>query len=435
MTLRNSPHDPWVRLAAGVWVVLALMAVGRAAFAHHPRHAGCYAVFAQAGRDWVAGRDLYDAGQPDSLVVFRYAPTVAALLAPLGLVPDVIGNGLLRLANLGVFTAGLWQWQRVAFPDTFTPRRRAVFFLLVAAVGNNYLMDVQVNVLTAGLLLMTAAGAITGRWWVAAASIGLAVALKAYPVSLALVLCLMAPRQFAWRWAVAQAGWFALPFLLQDPGYVARQYRDWVEYGLNQRFVDGWFRDAMYLAGQLGWPMTRVAYFRVELVAAGVVGAVCWAHRRRPWAAAVNTAYGLCVGWMLAFGPATETVTYILVAPAVAGAVVLAWARPHPVWCRAVLGAATLLLAGTQLELLFPGPHRLQLAGANPAAVLLFLVVIGVRGFGADPRGRRGPAGRVVSPPTGFPAARPELANEGRAAVSGGPSTPAAHQEARPGGM
>ena len=414
MMPRGSPH--LVRLAVIIWTVLAVMSVGRAALAHHPRHAGCYDVYAQAGRDWLAGRDLYDANQPDSLVVFRYAPVVAALFAPLGLVPDVVGNGLLRLVNLGVFAAGLWVWQRVALPTWFQPRQRAVFFLLVAAVANNCLMDLQVNTLTAGLLLLTTAGAITGRWWLAAVSIGLAVLLKVYPASLALVLCVLAPRQFAWRWAVAQAGWFALPFVLQEPAYVVSQYRDWTTYGLNPRYADGWFRDVMYLAGRVGWSMTRAEYTRLELVAAGVVGLLCLVHAvRRPRPDAVNTAYALCVGWMLAFGPASETVTYILAAPAVAGVAALAWYRPTPIWYRLVLGAAVLLLAGTQLELLFPGPHRLQLAGANPAAVLLFLTAVGIRGVGDSGDGPacctvlfeiRMPVGRTVlaAEPLGHPA-------------------------------
>jgi hypothetical protein len=375
--------DGWVRFALAVWVVLALMSVGRAALAHHERHAGCYDVFVDGGRHWLHGEDLYDKERPNSLHVFRYAPTLAALLTPNGVLPIVVGNGLLRLVNLVVFLVGLWWWQRVCLPASVTPRQRAAFFLLVAALANNYLMDVQINIITAGLLLLTTAGVVAGRWWVAAVSTALAVVLKAYPVSLALVLCLLAPWQFAWRWVVAQAGWFALPFLLQSPDYVARQYRDWVEYGLNARFFPGWFLDAMYLADQLGLTMTRGDYFRVAFVAAGCVAATCVLHRlRRPAIPAVNTAYGLCVGWMLVFGPSSEQVTYILAAPAVAGATFLAWYFPNPVWFRAVLTAAAVLLAGTQFELLFPGPHRFKLYGAHPAALLLYLLAVGRQGFG-----------------------------------------------------
>jgi hypothetical protein len=366
-----------------VWVVLALMSVGRAALAHHERHAGCYDVFADGGRHWLHGEDLYDKVHVHALHVFRYAPTLAALLTPLGVLPVVPGNALLRFVNLAAFLAGLWWWQRVSLPASVTPRQRAAFFLLVAALANNYLMDVQINIITAGLLMLTTAGAATGRWWVAAISVGLAVVLKAYPVSLALVLCVLAPRRFAWRWAVAQAGWFALPFLLQSPEYVAGQYRDWVEYGLNARFFPGWFLDAMYLADKFGLVMTRGEYFRLAAGAAVCVAVVCARHRVcRPGLAAVNAAYGLCVGWMLAFGPSSEQVTYILAAPAVAGATFLAWYFPNPVWLRAVLSIAAGLLAGTQFELLFPGPHRFKLYGAHPAALLLYLLAVGRQGFG-----------------------------------------------------
>ncbi len=378
-----SLRDPWVRLAVGTWALLIVMIVGRAALANHPRHGGSYSIYAEAGQHWLAGAELYDHHNRNSLVVFRYSPPVAALFAPLGLLPTIVGNGLLRIVNLLVFAAGLWRWQRIVLPATFTARYRAAFYLVLAAVANNSLMDVQVNILTAGLLLLTTAGAIAGRWWEAALSIGLAVALKGYPVSLALVLCVLAPRKFAWRWAIAQAGWFALPFLLQGPSYVAHQYQDWAEYGLNPRYAVGWFRDAMYLAESLGWWMSRSEYLWVELVAAGVVGVLCLIHGAlQPVAPGITTTYALCVGWMLLFGPASETVTYILAAPAIAGAVVLSWGRPGPGWFRMLVTGAAVLLTGTQLELLFPGPHWLQVAGAHPLAILLFMIAVGIHGFG-----------------------------------------------------
>jgi hypothetical protein len=396
---RSPLRGRWVRFAIIVWAILAVISVGRAALAHNPRHAGCYAVFEAGGRHWLRGEDLYEKVQTNSLNVFRYAPTLAALLTPLAVTPLWVGNGLLRLVNLAVFLAGLWWWQRVTLPTSVTPRQRATFFLLVAAVGNNYLTDVQINVITAGLLLLTTAGATTGRWWVAAICVGLAVVLKAYPVSLALVLCVLAPRRFAWRYALAQLGWFALPFLLQNPEYVAGQYRDWLKYGLNARFVEGWFVDVMYLAGRFGVGMTRAEYWALSAAAAGCVAGLVLLHRNRgDWTREVNTAYGMCVGWMLAFGPSSEQVTYILAAPAVAGSLFLAWHRPNPRWFRAVLTAAAFLLAGTQFELLFPGPHRFKLYGAHPAAMVLYLLAVGRQGFG-HPTARPEPAAEASAPP------------------------------------
>ena len=257
----------------------------------------------------------------------------------------------------------------------------------MAAVGNNYLMDVQFNVVATGLMLCTIAGAMTGRWWVAAAAVGLAVAMKGYPISLALVLCVLSSRQFAWRYLIAQTAWFALPFVTQDPGYVVRQYRDWVDYGLNARFLNGWFKDAMYLAEQLGIAMTRSDYYRVEVAAAAVVGLGCLAHHiRRGGGGSWNACYALCVGWMLAFGPASEQVAYIQAAPVVAGVAFAAWLWPNPLWFRALASAAFTLLAATQFELLFPGPHQFQLGGAHPAAMLIAMVAVALHGFGVNPQ-------------------------------------------------
>jgi hypothetical protein len=157
--------------------------------------------------------------------------------------------------------------------------------------------------------------------------------------------------------------------------------------------VDGWFLDVMYLAGRLGIWMTRAEYFGIAAVAGLCVAVLAVVHHyRRPWAPAVNAAYGLCVGWMLAFGPSSEQVTYILAAPAVAGSLFLAWRHPNPVWFRAVLTTAAVMLAGTQFELLFPGPHRFKLYGAHPAALLLYLAAVGLNGFGYHSREAARPA-------------------------------------------
>ncbi len=99
---------PWA--AWGVWLLLIGLALGRAALHHSPQHIGCFEVFANAGRHWVAGESLYDVGNPDYLVLFRYSPLVAALLAPLAWLDGPAGNFLLRFINLAVLMPGLWWW-------------------------------------------------------------------------------------------------------------------------------------------------------------------------------------------------------------------------------------------------------------------------------------------------------------------------------------
>ena len=53
--------------------------------------------------------------------------------------------------------------------------------------------------------------------------------LKIYPVALALLLVLVYPRRLGLRLLLALALLAALPFLMQEPGYVLRQYQLWYE--------------------------------------------------------------------------------------------------------------------------------------------------------------------------------------------------------------
>src|SRR6516164_9133668 len=111
---KNASRELWPRLALMAWGVLIFLAVGRAALHYHPRHTGCYDVFAEAGRHWLNVQTLYEPDNPVYLELFRYSPLGAALLTPLALVPDPVGNALLRLINLAVFVPGLWWWSQTA---------------------------------------------------------------------------------------------------------------------------------------------------------------------------------------------------------------------------------------------------------------------------------------------------------------------------------
>jgi hypothetical protein len=335
----QSPSGKWQRTAVVAWTILIFLAVGRAALYHHPRHQGCYPVFADGGRHWLRGEDLYDNQHPDSLNVFRYSPLIAAGLVPLAFVPDPLGSAMLRGASLAVFLLGLELWSRAALP---TGEQRAGLFLLCIPLTCPSLMDVQLNVLTIGLLLVATAAACEERWWTAALAASLACCLKAYPVSLALVLAALFPRRFAGRWGITMAVCLALPFLLQRPDYVVDRYEDWVRWGLNQRrpnSVGHAFQDFMLLCQRWLVPIRRESYFWVEVVVGVLIALVCLCHR---WRGAshhglLNCVFGLCCGWMMAFGPATEATTYIQLAPTVAGATLIVWTSPQRLWYRTSL--------------------------------------------------------------------------------------------------
>src|SRR5437868_4077086 len=125
----------WTRAALVAWGVIIFLSVGRTAFHYHPRHIGCYDVFAGAGRHWLHGPSLYDIGGENYLELYRYSPLVAAGLVPLAWLPDPVGNACLRLVNLAVFLTGLWWWGRTAFQRVFSRKHLAILLILVAILG------------------------------------------------------------------------------------------------------------------------------------------------------------------------------------------------------------------------------------------------------------------------------------------------------------
>ena len=365
----------WERLARVLWLLLVAAAVGRAALYHLPRQQGVYPIFADAGRHWLHGEGLYDGQDPNSLCVFRYSPLVAIGVTPLAFVPDPVGSALLRLANLAVFLPGFWWWTRTTLGRR---EHRAVAWLLCAGMTCVTLMDVQFNLFTIGFILIALAAAAESRWNTAALAVSLACCLKVYPAALALVLVAVYPRRFALRWTAAMALCLLLPFLFQRPGYVAQQYVDWVRWGMNQRFrpdLDGSFQDAMRLCRRWLAPMSRETYVRLEVVAGAAVALVClWRRWRRTRPTdLLHCIAGLCCGWMMAFGPATESQTYVQLAPVAAVLTVLAWAAPRPAWFRALVTASCVLLTLSQLQLLLPLNRPLQHLTAQPLAALLLM--------------------------------------------------------------
>jgi alpha-1,2-mannosyltransferase len=363
--------DRWQRTAYIVWGLIVLAGVGRAALYHLPRHCGCYDVFADGGRHWLAAEPVYDLDHPDALTVFRYSPLVAAGCTPLALLTAPAGSAALRFVSLAILVAGLAWWGKVVLRS---PPERARWWLLVAVAGGPALLDVQLNLLALGLMLVAAAAFTTGRLNLSAGALSLAVCLKAYPVALAMLLILIQPRRFGPRFVAALLLVIALPFALQSPGYVTSQYHDWLFGGLNPRYIDGAFQDVMFLWQRWVGPMDR-SVFTLLSVAAGAAIAVVVIVRRHRLAVEdqVVSAFGLATAWMMAFGPATEATTYVLLAPSASLAVLQTTRLPARArWLAAV---AYGLLALSQLQLLFPLNRPLHRVGAQPFVALLVLAV------------------------------------------------------------
>jgi hypothetical protein len=402
-TFRRS--DLWVRWAVVLWAALTVIVCARGAL--QPQKRNLYFTWRTAGGDWVQGADLYRPYFVPPLDQFRYSPPVAALLAPWHWLPEWAGNVLWRLLNAGALLGGLAWWLRAGAPAATTARQAAGIFLLVAPLALGSLNNGQPNPLLTGLLLASVAGVASGRWGAAAAAMALAVALKVYPLALGLLLVAAYPRRFGLRLALALALLAALPYLCQEPGYVSRQYALWYE---RLRPADEhrrhWpdeiaYRDLWLLLRVWGVPLTVSAYQAVQLAAAAgcaaLVASLRW--RGRPESAVGLAALTLGSAWMMLLGPATESCTYVVLAPALGWWLVqahLARGRADR-WAPAAaqaLGLSAGLLGLCVLAGLSPNVTRFHGLGLHPLAALLFSCVtvgallreLGVRSQGSGVR-------------------------------------------------
>jgi hypothetical protein len=169
----------------------------------------------------------------------------------------------------------------------------------------------------------------------------------------------------------------ALPFLLQRPGYVVRAYQDWLwVLGADDRTgfpLDNGYRDLWQLFRLAGVPISWDLYFGLQLALAAGAAVLCLAGRAAGWPRRRLLTALLSLGtcWMLLCGPATESSTYILLAPVLAWAVVGAWTAEKGPAARYLPAVSFGLLALTQAACWFPAGKQVHALGVQPAATLL----------------------------------------------------------------
>jgi hypothetical protein len=370
----------WTAVAAATWLLLIAGVCIRGWL--QPEIHNCYNFYETAGRHWLYGEDLYQ----ELYATCRYAPLVNALFAPVSMLPVQVGGLIWRLVNAAVYLGGVAWWLRV-FAWHWTATRRAALWLMIVPLSIHTLNCGQASPLLIGLMLCGVAAAGENRWNAAAGFLAAACLLKVYPVALALLLVVVAPRRFTLRWLAALAVGCVLPFLLQDPAYVARQYLNWwtslcVD-DRTQWATDVGYRDLWMLVRQYRLPASYIGYVGVQLGFAAAAAAGCLALRRAraPLGVALNAALGLGTIWMTMCGPATEGGTYILLAPTAAWAFLEGRRAGWPRWVMATLlvsGAA--FMAGV-LCCLTPHAGYWMAFGPHPiGALLLFVALLGAYG-------------------------------------------------------
>ncbi len=323
-TPARSARSPLVVAAIVIWSLAFLGLCGRTLLLKVDRHS-VYPVFTSAADNWLHGEPLYVRGGAEE---FRYSPLVAAFFVPFDLLPDRIGQFFWRSLNFSVFLAGLFYCCQAGLPRKLSVNQKGVIFLLVLPLSLGSLNNAQSNPLVIGLLLISIAAVMQKKWTLSAVVVTIATLFKLYPVAVGLLLVLLYPRRFTWRFVVCLLAGALLPFVLQRAGYVIDQYATWASYLSSEDRQRGpitdWYRDFRSVWRIYVAPMSARRYLIVEVAAAALIALVCLIARLRnmPQHRLLALMLSLACCWMTALGPATESATYILLGPAVAWALI-----------------------------------------------------------------------------------------------------------------
>ena len=362
-----------VRLAWTLWLVLAA-AVGVRVAVSKPTSQTVMPIYLAAGERWQRGESLY--GPAQTLDIYRNPPVIAAGFAALTALPEKLAGLLVRGVGLALFLTGLRSVRRTLLPD-WGPSRVGWLFALAVVPSVPSVNNGQLNLHLAALALHGVAAAAAGRWSASAAWIGLAVWVKVYPLSLGLLIVLVAPRSYALKLAAVVLAGVALPFALDDAATVRTQYAEYVE---SLRLDDRTHEDlsrvprdwtALPRTG-FGWVSPEPVTKAVSLAVAAGLALLTIARRHRPLGESLLAALVGSHVWMTAFGPATEMNTYSLLA-AVAPLVLLTPGLSRSSRGMAVAGYA--LLVVTVLRGMFPNDRDFNVLG--PQALGAVLLAIG----------------------------------------------------------
>ncbi|MBN2475006.1 MAG: DUF2029 domain-containing protein [Pirellulales bacterium] len=327
----------WIQRALTLWIVLAV-AVSVKMIVQRDAHS-VYPVFADAARHWWSNTSLYD--DP----YFFYSPTFALAFTPFGMLPNWLGGVLWNLVSIGLLVWALRVLVRDVLPGAWPPWREGLFLGLALVGSVRGIWSSQSNTLLFALAVFAAAAIIKKRWWAASALLAMSAFIKIWPVALVLLLVARWPKQLIGRFSVAAAALALLPWLTRPFGTVCHQYSLW--YGsLLSRAPERWAgqRDAWTIWENIHAPVPGHWYMALQLAtAAAVLGWWLWQSRRTQSVRYQLTALlSIWICWQLLFGPGTERLTYMIIAPIATWGLLVSFARKK----GRVLSTAAWLMTG-----------------------------------------------------------------------------------------
>jgi len=358
-----------IRLAVGLWIALAA-AVCVKSMVQGGIHS-VYPVYAWGSRHWWADQPLHAIYRDLDLDIYRYSPTFAIVFTPFALLPDWLGASLWGILSVAATFFALRVMVRELLPGLWPPRREGWFLGLTLFGSMSGIWSGQSNSLLLAIVIFAAVAIKRQRWWTASFLLALPVFIKIWPIAVVLLLMACWPKQLTWRFAIIAVALALIPFLTRPFSVVAGQYRQWYLSLIDQN-QGRWagFRDAWTIWENLWPPVSQRGYQVLQLVSALPVLLWCLYQRRRindlPISghrasgreragerADVTDGYllmaiiSIWVSWQLLFGPGSEQLTYGLIAPSVAWAVLTSFAeKKHRLWTTLTWLALVLLSCG-----------------------------------------------------------------------------------------
>src|SRR6516165_9267425 len=232
----------WNITAWVVWTIALIVLVARPLLLS--QRGTSFDTYSIAGSHWLHGENVYA-----QWMGFVYSPVVATFFAPFALLPTPLANIFLRLVNAAALLGGLAALLRSNVFAGIKPQRSGIVFLLMLplALGN---IDIsQANPLVAGLIMLAIAAVYTKHWNWAAFCVAIATLFKIYPIAVALLICVIAPRRFTWRFFIALFLLSLLPFLFQNWSYVSQQYNAWIARGIANNRETGPSKNCRWIYG------------------------------------------------------------------------------------------------------------------------------------------------------------------------------------------
>ena len=366
----------WNPVAILAWTVALSAIIGK--IVASPERVTNVNRYLTAGRAWIEGSPLYIYTPNKGFV---YGPFSAVCYALASYLPDVWTRILWCLLSAALLLGGMWAMMTSGPFSQLPARRRGLAFLLVLPLALGNFDSAQANAFLAGLIMIAFAAACAERWTIAAIALAVAVHWKVYPVVAGLLLILLFPRSFTWRFVLAVVITGLIPFLFQNASYVIDQYRLWydtrtadnrLDYSLAIAPRDLWF----VLVQAAGLPISQTVYRVIQAVVGLAIATYClWGRvNNLPKERLLAGTFSLVCAWMTLLGPASELYTYLLVAPAIAFEMVAAFSKRGNAVSRSLVLAAFLFLLAAILRVgFFPrydNPYALSL---QPLGALFFL--------------------------------------------------------------